>query len=333
MNNSIMSFLPFPSIEQFRHVLKELPYIFGDDIPNPLRFRGTVKLHGTHADIVRHIISPDEYTDVIQSKNRILTAENDNRGCFSFLNSKNISDLLQRIVNIHSTSIKSHIMVCGEYCGEGIQSKVAICKLKRMFVIFAIKIDNKWVDMEKYKDVDCESESIYNIMNFPTYEVQINLDDLKSAQDYMIKITDNIDKECPFAKKLSGVSGVGEGVVWTCIQHPTSRLWFKTKGETHCIAKTNQPIPIKTEQVPAVNEFIENTVTETRLHQGIEYLIEFGNAIDITSISTFVSWVVEDILREERDTIKDNMLTMNDVRKGISRIAGSWYKTRLQKIK
>eukprot|EP00798_Chlamydomonas_sp_ICE-L_P019771 gene19770-biopygen28599 len=87
------AFIPFPPIQQFRNVLKELPYVF------------------------------------------------DNQGCHMFLTAKKYSDLFDRIQAIHGADIRSNIVVCGEYCGKGVQSKVALCKLDKMFVIFAIRID------------------------------------------------------------------------------------------------------------------------------------------------------------------------------------------------
>eukprot|EP00798_Chlamydomonas_sp_ICE-L_P032343 gene32343-biopygen13820 len=134
-----------------QNVLKELPYVFGSAIPQTLKFRGTVKLHGTHSDIVRHFITgtPD-FVDTIQSRNRILSVDNDNQGCHMFLTAKKYSDLFDRIQAIHGADKRSNIVVCGEYCGKGVQNKVALCKLAKMFVIFAIRIDYGWVDMTKY---------------------------------------------------------------------------------------------------------------------------------------------------------------------------------------
>ncbi len=323
-------FISFPSIEQFRHVLKELPYVFGsnDLVPEKLRFRGTVKLHGTHADIVRHF---DSKKDVIQSRNRILSADSDNQGCYNFLNPKNFAKLFNQIQTIYGSDIKSHIMICGEYCGKGIQSKVALCKLDKMFVIFAIRIDYKWVDMSDYKAVSSEEEAIYNIMNFPMYEVEIDLTNLQPAQDYMTKLTESIDSECPFAHHLAGIKGAGEGLVWTCMDHDSSRLWFKTKGKTHCTALT-EAVPSKTETIKIVTEFVESVVTESRLNQGIDYLREFGIELEIKNINRFVSWVCQDVFKEERDTIEENVIyfNVNDVRKAIYKMAGEWYKKVLE---
>eukprot|EP00798_Chlamydomonas_sp_ICE-L_P032381 gene32381-biopygen1062 len=314
---------------QFRNVLKESPYVFGSAIPQTLNFRGTVKLHGTHSDIVRHFITGTPYfVDTIQSRNRILSVDNDNQGCHMFLTAKKYSELFDRIQAIHGADIRSNIVVCVEYCGKGVQNKVALCKLAKMFVIFAIRIDYEWVDMTKYSTVFCQEEWIFNIMNFPTYEVEVDMSDTQPAQDYMADLTNSVDAECPFAYQLAGVKGGGEGIVWRCVDHPSSRLWFKTKGETHCTAVTKQAVPSQTEYIKTVTEFVESVTTESRLSQGIECLVEKGVELRIHSVSEFSSWVCRDVFKEERDTIEENGFNVNDVRKALYRKAGNWYKQR-----
>jgi RNA ligase len=318
-------FMPFPSIGQFRNVLTELPYVFGSDCPESLTYRGTVKLHGTNAALIRHFTADGPYSDVIQSRNRILTIENDNQGCAAFLKSKNVDVTFDAITETYSQEIKHHIAIYGEYCGQGIQSKVALNKLKkRLFVIFAIKIDHIWVDMSDYKHVYDIHSDILNIMNFPLYEITISLTNIEDAQKQMSQWTEDIDKECPFVKQLAGISGAGEGIVWTCKQNPSSRLWFKTKGKTHC---TKELIPSKTESYAAIHEFIDGVLTESRLTQGVQYLQEMNHPVDLQSIKCFITWVTDDVIKEETDTINDNGFKMTDVRKEISKKACHWFKT------
>jgi hypothetical protein len=318
-------FLQFPSIQQFRHMLQELPYVFGtDNIPTKLQFRGSIKLHGTNASIVRHQ-SNEGYVDVIQSRNRIITVENDNQGCAAFLQSKDMNILFKQIQE-ETPSFQNHIAIYGEYCGQGIQSKVALCQLKKMFVIFAIKVDHMWVDMLQYKHVGRHEDSIFNIINFTLYEVDIDINVPKSAQDLMEKLTDDIDHECPFTKQLANISGTGEGIVWTCAENPSSRLWFKTKGKTHCTANPKTPIPSKTETFDLVKEFTNKMVTESRLQQGIQYLLEMNVPLARQSIPFFVKWITDDVVKEERDTIELNHFMIPDIQKAVSKSAGAWFK-------
>ena len=86
-----MTMIRFPSIEQFRtvirHVQQQTRYVGkdenGDAIYNAskplptLKFRGTVKLHGTNAGIV-YDFETDDFT--YQSRERVLTLTQDNAG-------------------------------------------------------------------------------------------------------------------------------------------------------------------------------------------------------------------------------------------------------------
>ena len=59
---------PFPSIEAFRHLSKQVGYVFHDQtVPETLEFLGTVKLHGTHADIMY-----ENGAITVQSRNRLI---------------------------------------------------------------------------------------------------------------------------------------------------------------------------------------------------------------------------------------------------------------------
>ena len=86
-----------------------------------------------------------------------------------------------------------------------------------------------------------------------------------------------VEQECPVAKKL-GISGIGEGVVWTNItEHPmleNTHLFFKVKGQEHSVSHVTSLAMVDTEKVKNIAEFIETVVTENRLKQGLEYLKE-----------------------------------------------------------
>ena len=99
-----------------------------------------------------------------------------------------------------------------------------------MFVIFNIKLVNNKVDnLEEESNIDEKSLSenemnlilskvnnlsknnIYNIYDFPTYEIVIDMSNPKLKQNNLIEITNNVEKECPFSNQF-GVKGFGEGV-------------------------------------------------------------------------------------------------------------------------
>ena len=163
----------FGSIEQFRNIIRELrfnhDYVGKDELDAPiyqhttpyptLVFNGTVKLHGTNAGIVK-------YKDRIefQSRENVLSLQKDNAQFMLNMSNKNLDFLFEGI------EFEDHIAVFGEWCGQGIQKGVAVSQLPRMFVIFGCNIDGIWVDCDRYDN----EQQIYNIIQFPQYQVEID---------------------------------------------------------------------------------------------------------------------------------------------------------------
>lgn len=295
-----MEFKKYPSIEQFRH-LKDKLLNYYKHLHSMLNFSGTVKLHGTHADICFN----GENFIQIQSRNRILSETEDNLGCFKFLKTReeDILDLINLILEKHPDC--KFIMISGEFCGKGIQGGVGIGKVDPFFVIFDIYIDARWQSMENFKEIFKNDKRIFNIMQFELFNFQLNRD-LLDNNEYIEEITKNLQivaekvgSECPIAKYFN-ISGEGEGVVYKCIEAPgISDLWFKSKCQKHSVRHE------KIIKEPKINnEDGLEFVTEARLSQGIDYLREFNLQIDKTSLGIFIKWVVEDIFKEESDLDK-----------------------------
>ena len=146
-----MRHIKFPSIEQFRNVVKNVShrasYVGMDDngdaifdrlAPKPtLKFEGTVKLHGSNA---AYLESPSgEYW--FQSRENIITPEKDNAGfamfgCANLNILKQLCDKIKQDFKIPSATIA----VFGEFVGIGIQKNVAISQIDKSFFVFAIKV-------------------------------------------------------------------------------------------------------------------------------------------------------------------------------------------------
>ena len=314
-----MEFIPFPSIEAFRHLSKCIEYVKFWTPPERLTFRGTVKLHGTHADIF--------HDSRVQSRNRILTCEHDNDGCALFFSKRRdaVASFFDRLAERAGTR---ELMVAGEYCGRGIQSKVAICKLPRMFVAFGIKrLDtDTWLDFSLFRDIDVRESEIYNVYLAPTYEVGVELADTDAAAAQMDAITADVDHTCPFAAVL-GVQGPGEGVVWTCLERPaSSRLWFKTKGRTHVTPVVVEKMGMRNNDI--MDALVAPMMSTERMQQGLEYLRGKGS-LDTTSmqhINVFSEWVCDDLIKDEADVFEKSEIPLRDIRKAAKSIACAWYK-------
>lgn len=330
-------FKKYPSIEQYRNVVKKVrlqhDYVGKDENekaiyvhsnPYPvLSFHGTVKLHGTNSAIGFN----EDHSIFTQSRNRLLTLEDDNAGFASF-----ISELPKDIIDI--LKFKNTIFY-GEWCGGSIQKKVALNKLAKMFVIFSVKglcTDNEWYWCDEYKEFCAEelkqlnSHKIYFIDQFEKFDIDIDFNYPEMYQNKLIEITNNVGDCCPVAREF-GVDGIGEGVVWKCITSgfESSAFWFKVKDERHQSSRIKTLSIVDVEKVNSIKEFVDNVVTESRLNQGLEYLKEMKIPIDIKNTGDFLRWVFNDILKEESDTMESNNITKKDIGSPISRKAKTFW--------
>lgn len=314
----------YPSIEQFRSVIRTVKtqhdYQGKDGEGNPiyahnsnyptLKFRGTVKLHGTNASVVKYSDDRLEF----QSRERVLSLEQDNANFMMSMMSKDLSFLFSGI------EFDDYCAVYGEWCGGNVQKGVALNGLPKMFVIFGIKVDDKWVELPNYK-YDNE-QGIYNILQFPTFDVIIDFNNPEAIQNKLLEDTLAVEEECPVGKHF-GVSGIGEGIVYTCIDNQD--LKFKSKGEKHSVSKVRTLNSIDVELVESVKSFVDSVVTENRLEQGLGYMVEMKIELTPKNTGEFLRWVVTDVLKEETDTIVENQLDMKIVKSTIVNKARMYY--------
>lgn len=297
----------FPSLNQFRNIIRDVKTqhdykgkdeqgnpIYLHDSPYPtLKFQGTVKAHGTNASIVK-------YKDRIefQSRERVISVGSDNMGFATNYYGKDLSSLFDRF------EFNDYVVIYGEWCCGNIQKGVALTQIpEKKFIIFKVKVDDVWVDFdETLKD---ESLSIYNILQFPTYEIDIDFNSPELSQNKLIEMTLAVEEECPIGKYF-GVSGVGEGLVLTAIDRPY--LIFKSKGEKHSVSKVKKLNSVDVEQIEDINKFVEYAVTENRLKQGLENV-----ELDIKNTGSFIKWVANDVLKEETDVLVENGLEWKQV--------------------
>lgn len=338
----------FPDIEQFRNAIYNVKYraqyagkdengdpIQDETLPLPiLNYRGTVKMHGTNGGIV---FTPDVnmvYGVHAQSRENIITPQKDNAGFATFIHTTPVHKLLGLItINGDINDIEGElpiIKVYGEWCGKGIQSKVGISKLEKMFVIVAVKVGDVWLAEEELKLVKLPEYKIYNICDYPSYRITIDFNNPQEAADKMGTLVENVEKECPVAKAF-GVEGIGEGIVWTCIDKgwTESRFWFKTKGEEHKGSSTKEKVPVDVERVNSINELVNTIVAEGRLVQGLDYLRQENIPFEIKSLGTYIKWVYNDVIKEELDTIVKNGFEPKDISGNVSNKARKWFMDKL----
>lgn len=174
---------------------------------------------------------------------------------------------------------------------------------------------------------ELNDNGIYFVTQFETFEIEIDFNKPELAQERLIEITEQVEKECPVGK-FFGVSGVGEGVVWDKIGATTSEFRFKVKGEIHITSKVNKLAEVDIEKVNSVREFVEMAVTPARLDQGLEVLKERGVPLEQQSTGIYLKWLVEDVVTEELDTLTGSGLCAKDVNSAISNAGRAfWFKS------
>lgn len=320
-----MKFFKYPSIEQFRNIIKAVKSqhdyqgkdedgesIYQHNSPYPtLDFVGTVKLHGTNAAIVKH----KDGNITFQSRERVLTLQYDNAGFAAAMLGCNLDFLFEGI------EFKEYIAVYGEWCGGNIQAGIALNQLPKMFVIFGIKIDGEWKQVPA--SLHSEEQRIFNIYQFPTYPISIDFNQPELAQNKLIEMTLEVEKECPVGKYF-GVSGVGEGIVFTAVNNHNFK--FKSKGEKHSVSKVKTLNSIDVESLQEINEFVDYAVTENRLQQGLDWVkTNISQTPEAKHTGDFIRWIVNDVYKEEEDTIVKNKLDVKKINAAIPKKAKEWF--------
>jgi hypothetical protein len=292
-------------------------------------FTGTVKLHGTNASVCTD--SADVW---YQSRKRIISVGNDNYDFSQFctVRKEAFDTLLQKAKGMTNNA---HIAIFGEYCGNGVQSGVGISNLPKMFVIFAIK--TVWGDEDTYwkpTGLSSPDNQIYNIYDFPTFEVVVDFNCPEIAQNKFVQLVDEVEKECPVAKSL-GAEGLltGEGIVWTGIDPKGFLHTFKTKGEKHSVSKVKKVASVDVEKVQSLREFVDYSVTENRLNQCVaELFVSERKEPTMKDTRDFIQWMVRDITEEEKEVISENGFQMKFVGKYIAEKAVPWFHIYLNRV-
>jgi hypothetical protein len=347
----------FPSIDQFRTIVANVNRrynyvgsdengdpIYDDSLPKPtLTFKGTVKLHGTNSAVSCNNVAGMW----AQSRENIITPEKDNAGFAWFMecNKVHFKALIDKVASRENVDLdKNTITIYGEWIGRGIQKGVAIAELEKSMFIFGVKVspfdsvdsdvDNGeevktksvayWVD---YGDLRVPETRIYNIDDYKTYSIEIDFNYPQLAQNKMIEMTIEVENECPVGKAF-GISDVGEGIVFTA-SYNGDRYVFKSKGERHSTSKVKTLVSVDIEKLNSLKEFVEYAVTENRVNQAIGIVFPNNEPLEMKKIGDVLRWIVNDILKEETDTMMANGLEPKEVSKHIPAKAKEFFMKRL----
>lgn len=318
-------FIKFPHVEGFHNLVTNREYLIRN-YGNVITYRGRIKLHGTNAGIR---INADG-TVFAQSRSTIITVENDNAGF-----AKWVDDNREFFAD---NAEASDIVIYGEWAGPGVQKNTAVNMIeKRMFFPFACYfIDDDYMDIGSYEFAITSHPDIHQIpWETDLITVDFNdVEDLVTVTNKMNEMIENIEGEDPFIKKVFGVSGVGEGLVFVPIipfnitKEAYSNLIFKAKGEKHRVSKQKNAVQIDPEVAKNIEDFVHMVVTSQRLEQGLEVV---GEAT-AKNIGPFLKWMGNDIKREADDELEASNLAWKDVVKSVNTKALTWFKDKIERI-
>lgn len=143
----------------------------------------------------------------------------------------------------------------------------------------------------------------------------VNLTEFGNTTEIIGSINESIELD---------VTMCGEGIVWCYYDEDGNKLRFKCKGEKHSSSHVRTLATVDTEKLESINDFVEYAVTEERLMQGLEKTYGIDGSIDITKMGDFIRWVVNDIMKEELDTMAANGLEPKNVNSNISKVCRNW---------
>lgn len=338
-----MKAIKMPEIKHFRNIVSNIKrhaqYRGQDENDNPIydenaklpiikKAVGTEKIHGTNGSVA--------YSNkdglIPQSKSKILTINEDNAG-FAFFVEKN-KDIFQSLINkvIERENINADentIVIYGEWAGKGIQKGMAYNKLDKFFVIFGVKIkpfdeekSSYWVDETNLSAPD---NRIYNINDFEKFEVEINFNNPGEAQNKMVDMMLEVEKQSPLGKYF-GVEGIGEGIVFK-FNYNDVKYRFKVKGEKHAgKSKVKKLKKVDNEKLQKINDVAYKVCPTWRLEQMYNEVMDIlnGGNGDISKTGDFLKAVVQDVHKEDLDIIIEAGLEPKEVNKSISNIARKW---------
>lgn len=341
--------IKYPSTGQFRDAIKQIQSSASyHGVPNPVvKFKGTVKLHGTNAAIV---IKQDG-TWHCQSRERVIAPESDNAGFAAWVYANRsywdgIAVAAKELFALGADPSET-LQIYGEWCGQGVQSGVGVAKLQKMFVIFAIRLSQdaestSWLDTKATQSMIFNGkplERLFFIEDFPTFSVDIDFNTPTMVQNTLVSITEAVEKDCPVARYFLPDSTdelVGEGVVWSAdissglnvpqeLFNTLTGVRFKVKGEKHSVSKVKTIAPVDEEKVKSVVDFVEYACTENRLKQGLDYLKEMQLPLERSSTGDFIKWVMKDILKEELGTMQASGIEPKDINGAVAKRAQQFF--------
>jgi hypothetical protein len=90
------------------------------------------------------------------------------------------------------------------------------------------------------------------------------------------------------------------------------------KGEKHSSSKVKTLAAVNVEKLESIQKFVDYAVTESRFNQALENIFPNNEPIDVKKRGDVIRWVVNDVIKEEMDTMVENQLEPKEINKYIS---------------
>lgn len=331
--------LKFQEIDQFRHALKNIGWkaqfqgldAAGEAIMNRLailpkiQYEGTAKIHGCCSSI--RIEGDKIYKVTCQSRNNEITPENDNYGFAKF-----ITGLGDEVFDELRTMFGTNIVIHGEWAGKGIQDTVAVCQLEKFWTIFRVQEitedeeKGRWISIQDKDFSILNKHRIFNVRQFGIFNLEIDFEHPAESINKMNELTLQVENECPVGK-FFGISGIGEGIVWASPvpEYQNSKFVWKTKGSKHSKSKVTKLANVDVEKMASIEAFVDKHVNEGRLMQAWNYLAENKIEQDEKATGTFIKWIFNDIIKEEKDELLASGLTEKNLGGAVAKKAKNWF--------
>lgn len=326
-------FFKYPSIENFQNFLKtyklKRSFIGLDENNQPIFeekelpevvLTGTVKIHGTNAGVTVN----QDGSMYIQKRSDSMPLDITKGGAhFGFM--QFVYDNQSWFINMRRHILSkfkqfpeyTSLTFFGEWAGPGIQKNVGISQIdKKRFFIFGIQeqFNETWLPLSEIEYNEF-NERIWFMPMFKKYTLRANFNAAAILLEQLDAITLEVENECPVAKEF-GISGIGEGVVWTGVDSEGRFICFKHKGEKHQ-AKSREPKEPKEKAEKAENsnvtEFINSVDIINRLQQC--YHEKYENIVPgKQETGKVLSWVFDDIIKEEYHLLSELNLQVSEVK-------------------
>lgn len=290
-----------------------------------LTFQAQVKMDGTNFMVTS---LGDEIW--CSSRRKLITVAEDNLGSAKFASKRDFGPLFAQVRAILGIDTSTAVVLAGEFVGKKIQSGVGLNELSKRFVLFGVatKVPGQrtetwhiW-DKARFAQVKSKEQAIYNILDFQSFRLEVDLADATSIQAanklVATKVRD-VCAACPVAAKF-GVNGAGEGWVLTLVEVdgvPVKEegLKFKAKGTKHAVVVPN----IDLSEIKSSNELVDKICPFGRLNQALH------EAKPQKDREAFLQHVVKDCFEEEDDTIAEAKVNPDELRVSLRTHAGAYW--------